>query len=91
MLQTHSPARALPLHRFPEFAPLLSRFDFDEPYRQGTNTALVETEDGLLIESWSGYALIRFGRMLKAFDEPYGLGGEKAASLHQAYSDLVEG
>ena len=60
-----------PMPPWPEFAPLLSRFAFDEPYRPGTDSAaLVDTEYGQLIESWSGYALIRSGPMLMPFVVP---------------------
>ncbi len=54
----------------PELAPLLLRLDFDEPYWQGTNTALVDSDYGQLIESWSGYALVRSGPKLKPFVVP---------------------
>src|SRR5206468_2134891 len=64
-----------PLPPLPEFAPLLSRFDFDGPYLQGTNAAVVDADYGQLVESWSGYALIRSGPMLKPFVVPAVEGG----------------
>ena len=60
-----------PLPPLPELAPLLLMIDFDEPYWRGIrDAALVDIDEGQLIESWSGYALVRSGAKLKPFVVP---------------------
>ena len=77
----------MPLPPLPELAPLLSRFDFDGPYRQGTNAALVDTDDDQLIESWSGYALVRSHALLKPFVVPAVEGQAKTGSLSRSFQN----
>jgi len=68
--QTHAEPR-MPLPALPSAAMGLYHNRFDEVYWQGKQRSeTVQTEAGLLVESWSGYALQRAGKSLTPFVVP---------------------
>ncbi len=60
-----------PLPPFPELSPLLLRADFDELFWSRTEKSeTFNAAYGALVESWSGYALRRAGKVVTPFIVP---------------------